>query len=50
MPKKKSDPADELFKNAPGHVKDLHKKSKKLRREVERKAWWNDNKHKYGKD
>lgn len=50
MAKKPKDDADELFKNAPQHVKDLHKKSKRLRREVERKNWWHENKHRYGKD
>ncbi|NOS67775.1 MAG: hypothetical protein HOO67_05440 [Candidatus Peribacteraceae bacterium] len=49
MPKKR-DPADELFKTAPKHVRELHAKSKKLCREVARKLWWNENKHKYAKD
>ena len=44
--KKKPDCADELFKNAPEHVKRLHKQSKKLCREVKRKLWWDQNKPK----
>lgn len=50
MAKKKKDHADELFRGAPDHVKKLHADSKKLRREVERKTWWAENKHRYAKD
>lgn len=45
MAKRKVDPADELFKGSPEHIRKLHTESKKLRREVDRKNWWN----KYGK-
>lgn len=41
--KKKPSDADELFKQAPEHVKKLHKQSKKLCREVKRKLWWDAN-------
>lgn len=40
--KKKPSCSDELFKNAPEHVKKLHKQSKKLCREVKRKLWWSE--------
>jgi predicted small metal-binding protein len=44
MPDKSNkDSSDELFRNAPDHVKKLHKESKKLRREVKRKLWWDKN-------
>jgi len=42
--KSKKDCSDELFRNAPDHVKKLHKESKKLCREVKRKLWWDKNK------
>lgn len=35
----------DLFKNAPGHVQELHRKAKKLIREQKRKEWFNT----YGK-